>query len=110
MNRERLQMLRDMIAGIPQMQMNLDRFYTLNGNPCGTIACIAGWASIYPPFIEQGLKKGRWEEPVYNDKEGLFAVADFFDVSEEIFYERLPDERGTHKQIALRRLDALLKG
>lgn len=107
MNRERVQMLRDMMAGIPEKQIYLDSFYQsaptrADHMPCGTVACIAGWACIYPPFVEAGIKKSSY----FLD----YAAAKFFDVDEEVFFERQPEERGgTDKEVALRRLDRLLK-
>ena len=98
MNRERVQMLRDMISGIPDERIDLDKFIRGDGTPCGTIACIAGWASIYPPFRDLGFKRhGSWTEFF-----GLPKYSTLFSVNRGA-------EPGTHKQIALRRLDALLK-
>lgn len=95
MNRERVQMLRDMIAGIPARKVNLDTCIEGDGTPCGTIACIVGWASIYPPFADR------------DDREGW---VDYFDVHHtSLFGTRRSNELGTHKEVALKRLDALLK-
>ena len=109
MNRERVQMLRDMISGIPAKRLNLDKFYKKNGEPCGTIACIGGWAAIYPPFVEQGLARNVWGWPTYLGYLPKTSCALFFDIPKDTFCTRMSKDRGTHKQIALRRLDALLK-
>ena len=118
MNRERVQMLRDMMEGIPEEQVALDRFFTQNGEACNTIACIAGWAAIYPPFVEQGLTvckvdldwTAAYKAPSYAGLTEEQAAAKFFDVPAITFSYVHHDETGTHKQIALKRLDALLKG
>jgi hypothetical protein len=100
-------MLREMIAGIPGRQINLHAFYMTNGDPCGTIACIAGWAAIYPPFVDDGLRKlGPYV--LFRGTSGQFAAAEFFEVDYRVFSQRRRNERGTNKQIALARLDKLL--
>lgn len=105
MNRERVQMLRDMIAGIPENQVYLNVFY-LASEPC--VACIAGWAAIYPPFVERGFHKNSvLGIPAYGENRGLSAAAEFFDIPETIF-DQHGFEPGTDKEIALRRLDKLL--
>ncbi len=106
MNRKRVQMLRDMIAGIPDEQINLAYAYSdEDGAPlqewpakvsCGTIACMYGFARLYPPFIKEGI-------PLTSAGE----AAAFFGVPWETFF--LFGERGADKEIALRRLDKLLK-
>lgn len=109
MNRERVQMLRDMIAGIPEKNINLIAVYrkaegydntTKRPIPtCGTVACMWGWAMIYPPFVKAGI-------PRTND---WFAGTEWFDVPDDTFDYRHGHERGTDKEVALHRLDRLLK-
>ena len=103
MNRKRVQMLRNMIAGIPAKRINLDTFLRggKTAHDCRTVACIGGWASLYPPFIAQGL--------IRDGDLSTVTFAEFFDVPREIFASTAWSiERGTHKQTALRRLDKLL--
>lgn len=108
MNRKRVQMLRDMLEGIPEKRVRLPHVY-LHGasssnppKPCGAVACLAGWAWIYPPFIEEGIRE--------MNKLAVYASMDFFEVRQEVFLPADRLEHGTDKQIALARLDALLKG
>lgn len=110
MNRKRVQMLRNMMEGIPDDQVYLQSWYAQEGKPCNTIACLLGWACIYPPFVRSGLKKSPHGFPIL-DGGGAFwqAGANFFDVSADVFNGRKRGERGTDKQIALCRLDRLLK-
>lgn len=101
MNRERVQELRNVIAGIPEKNIRLDSYYTKGGEkPCGTIACIAGWACIYPPFVKAGINRTGMYSP---------DCSKFFGVPFHTFWERQWGETGTDKEIALKRLDALLK-
>lgn len=94
MNRKRVQMLRDMIAGLPKKNLNLNEVSVDEANLCGSIGCIGGWADAYPPFKAMGLH-GNWEP--------------FFDLPDgSLFAFRLDHEFGSDKQIALRRLDKLL--
>lgn len=108
MNRKLVQMLRDMLEGIPEKRIFLGSVYPddkcgLRGypRPCGTVACIAGWALLYPPFVELGIRNF-----------GFFPTekcSKFFGVSNDgPFNVRMPHEKGTDKEIALRRLDKLL--
>ena len=112
MNRKRVQMLRDMMEGIPDKQVNLDFYFIRNGDPCETIACIAGWAAIYPPFIKQGLQKKTehgFTLPYFAGFFGKEAAAKFFDVSPATFSLRqIFCSNITQKKEALKRLDALL--
>ena len=114
MNRERVQELRDMMAGIPEARVRLDRVWNddicgigpVPEHICGTIACIAGWAMLYPPFVKQGIRRA--SHSIYpTDK-----CAAFFGVPNNgAFSQRLlKDGKGADKQIALARLDALLAG
>lgn len=109
MNRKRVQMLRDMIAGLPEERVRLAEVFTdpewrlsseCPPEPCGAIACIAGWAWIYPPFIEAGIRN--------IDRSAMYAAPEFFDIPAETFSWKIGGEIGTNKEIALRRLDALL--
>lgn len=95
-------------AGIPEKMINLVAFIRGEPSPhnCETVACIGGWAAMYPPFKEMG-QEGL---PIYLWFEGSYACAIFFDVPGETFTFKFRHERGTHKQVALRRLDRLLKG
>ena len=112
MNRKRLQMLRDMIAGIPAKRINLGEVFKDDvcgdgpaPKPCGAVACMAGWAWIYPPFVRAGIRK--------ISKSPCDAADVFFGTQKDnpcLFDSAWYSESGTHKQIALRRLDALLKG
>jgi len=108
MNRERVQKLRNVIAGIPEKNIRLDDIFQGDEihesnppKPCGAIACIAGWAWIYPPFVKAGIRK--------YDCSAWHAAAEFFDVPFGTFDQRGREERGTDKEIALRRLDKLLE-
>ena len=111
MNRERVQMLRDMMEGIPESRINLSEFTNRRNNPhdCQTIACIGGWAGMYPPFKEQGFVTENDGLPHLEGVVGIYACIVFFEADSKTFFRRLPHETGTDKQIALRRLDALLK-
>lgn len=110
MNRKRVQTLRDVIAGIPAKRFDLDFVFkgdetgTQRGapNPCGAIACIAGWAWIYPPFVKAGIRKQGTVWPAD-------AAPHFFKTSASVFWSRQRGEDGTDKEVALRRLDRLLK-
>lgn len=126
MNRKRVQELRDMFAGIPATRVMLERVFSRdkyssgigvkNGiiptpKPCTAVACLAGWAWIYPPFVEAGIR----EADRFNDSVTAKCAA-FFGVSQDVFGTRgwcAPDEKsvsaGTDKQVALRRLDRLLR-
>lgn len=43
-----------MLDGIPEDNVYLGTFFKKGGAAnCGTIACTAGWASIYPPFLKE---------------------------------------------------------
>jgi len=104
-------MLRDMISGIPEKQMDLGDYYVKNGEACNTIACIAGWAAIYPPFVKQGLEIEEYlsrKSIAFRGCTGQFAAAKFFGVDYREFSPRQSSEHGTNKEIALRRLDRLL--
>lgn len=106
MNRERVQMLRDMMEGVPEERINLQSRYTIRPAQwpivdCRTIACIGGWAQLYPPFIAMGITND-WDAFF-----GMFNKRGF--VKHGLFFSGQPNERGTDKKIALRRLDALLK-
>ena len=108
MNRERVQMLRDMMEGVPEENIFLDSVYRgrrpgmdyPDHATCGTIACMFGFARLYPPFIEQGIR----EHQTF-----VTAAIQFFDIPHSVFMGIRSYELGPHKQIALRRLDALLK-
>lgn len=106
MNRKRVQMLRDMMAGIPEANIDLRRFYSDGRGKyaekparasCETIACMGGFAMIYPPFLEDGIG-------AYGD-----CFDGFFKTPFGLFFARMEGETGTDKEIALKRLDALLK-
>src|SRR3954464_13810487 len=97
MNRARLRTLRNVISGIPETNVDLSFPHVDEKNLCGSLGCIGGWASAYPPFKQMGIR-GDWE--------GFFGLT--FKQS-RLFDFRQPNERGTDKEIALRRLDALLR-
>lgn len=88
---EQIERVRDLVAmwrGIPERLVDLN-FWHEDQNAekkpaihrCGTHACLAGWACLYPPFIEQGLSFGRvgstWE-PSYQGKFWFDALDGFF--------------------------------
>jgi len=110
MNRERVQELRDVMAGIPESLVDLNSVwkndkcgYRQPPKPCGAVACIAGWALIYPPFVESGIRLG--------PDTSIGKVRTFLGLhmsQYHVLYSRQGHETGTDKQIALRRLDALL--
>lgn len=106
MNRKRVQMLRDMIAGIPEKQVDLSWPFQNAGKtlpkPCGAVACMAGWAYLYPPFVAAGIRKNK-------ARDGFCVAAnDFFDTYCFLFAGRMHSEIGTDKEVALARLDKLL--
>lgn len=105
MNRERMQELRNVIAGIPSKKINLDFPFQngLSSSPpeaCSAVACTAGWAWIYPPFIKAGIKR--------HGSCAMHAAPRFFDVESNVFSDRSCNESGSDKDVALRRIDKLL--
>ncbi|RQT26117.1 hypothetical protein [Burkholderia contaminans] len=111
----------EIIAGIPSANMNLNTWRTRDeGATCGTIACAAGWLTLHPKFQDLGLKvsnesshPNHLSRPVFNGKENMAALADLFridwDDAFQLFREKTVSERGTHKQIFLRRLREFLR-
>ena len=103
---ERRRELYNMIKGIPARQVYLDLLYA-NGcserppRACSAIACIAGWAWIYPPFIKAGIRRIT-DSP-------MSACEMFFNLPEYVFYPRQPHERGSEKTIALLRIKGFLE-
>jgi hypothetical protein len=103
-----VQELRDVIAGIPDDHIELSSIFQ-NGSrwnlpkPCGAIACVAGWAWLYPPFVEAGIRNATLDGTTMDN------CAAFFQVHVNTFEGADYNERGSDKQIALRRLDRLLE-
>lgn len=96
MHVERLKTLYEMLDGIPEQKVKLAHWWTGQSGvmpcpvdytkdeleDCGTLACAVGWACLYPPFIEMGLK-GDWATPTFGKEEDWDAVMRFFDLTME---------------------------
>lgn len=141
---ERLRTLYAMLDGIPDSRVHLRTWNRAEGSEnvgsedamhsCGSVACILGWAAIYPPFVEQGLTMGNTPSggaaPACGAALGFDAGAEFFGLNpaqsralfaggthNDLFFGRyslgaapIPETwpRLTQKQIALRRIRSLL--
>lgn len=93
-------------------------FHTRQGikTACGTVACALGSAALYPPFMKEGLgiaKTSYRATPVYNDKTGFDAGAEFFgiDLRESTYLfapSRYKKDEPNSKDVA-RRVKILIK-
>lgn len=75
MNRERLTILRDHLASLPDRQFDITDY--VQEKDCGTVACVAGWANI--------LFKSRDQQSVTAARKRLDLTAD---QSSKLFYPR----------------------
>lgn len=94
---DRLGTLYSVLAGLPGDQVNLNLFFNSEEfdtrssyklkkaldpkHRCGTIACAAGWAAVYPPFNALGLRPTTGGTLKFGRKENYSALAAFFGVS-----------------------------
>lgn len=83
---ERLRELYAMMFGVPDERVDLKN-WTSTGSfsvrSCGTAACAVGWATEYPPFIEQGLRMGDGQ-PEFGRRTNWGAVHTFFGIGDEV--------------------------
>lgn len=106
MNRERLQILRDKLATVPDDRLRMERWFDHlpeedERHPCGFAGCAAGWATTIPEFQAVGLVRvGQYihyhppgEKPeelvwhalskffdlYYRDRDHLFDPATYYD-------------------------------
>ena len=110
MQRERLQQWADSIRFDPQEVYNLSRYDT----------CASALALKNPEFNKLGfLRAGVFEDiPVYHGREGLLAIADFFEITtddaarlthvEEFSADERDDNGHVFKDAILARLTALI--
>lgn len=124
---ERVRMLYAMLSGIPEPRVKVTSWRAagrgdgyiaskaqMTKHACGTTACAAGWAAIYPPFNALGLFADRYGRPsVKHPNTGYNSCAAFFDMSFEearnTFSGEYFEEAGlTQKQTALARIRAYL--
>lgn len=65
----------------------LDRGGDVPDIPCGTAACMAGWACTIPAFARQGLTAAVYGSnyivPAYGTDEGFTALEAFFDITSD---------------------------
>lgn len=83
---ERLRELYAMMFGVPDERVNLKDWISstrFSANTCGTTACAVGWATVYPPFVEQGLEM-EGKTPVFRYATNWGAVRDFFGIQQEV--------------------------
>jgi|SRR6185369_4498484 len=129
MHLDRLKTLRDLMAATPDDKIDMNYWRrepgaifdpnTLNAPTCGTVACMLGWACMNPEFQTLGL---HFEHdsvslyPEYNGRSSAGAGAEFFDLEPKIsrlLFDAASRqelaERGSHKAVALARLDELLE-
>ena len=87
MNKERMQSLIDLMENLNDIDFNIERWT----KPCGTPACVAGWATTIPSWQARGgLTKGEkdhtihhWPLPFYEGHIQHRAFAAWADISEE---------------------------
>lgn len=127
MNRERLQILRDVFAKVPETHVQMNHWATLKNvddrfdpeNACMTAACLAGWGTTIKAFKQDGFKlkyvKDCWDRPMptYRKRIGYDAFAAFFDlgIEETVLLcdpETYKDPDVIYKKDVLKRLDELL--
>jgi len=96
MNVERLQQAIAIITDIPATKFDLEKWQqstgpfptwadSLSNTHCGTVACAAGWISLYPQFQELGMRViARGGRPVFVQQDqtwmGIDAMARLFDL------------------------------
>lgn len=67
---KRVRELVAMLRGIPEERVALEAWVQPYVG-CDTIACLAGWAAMYPPFVKQGLYLSeRSPVPMFKDFKG----------------------------------------
>lgn len=83
------------LPGLPEAQFNLENWNNsgsrFNGwyakrpdTDCGSSACAVGWATYYPEFIEQGLKRTAFAgAPAFMGEEAWDAVTAFFGLTHD---------------------------
>lgn len=126
---EKLRALREFFAGVPDHKINMDR-WSVNFNPdgdnkeysCMTAGCLAGWAGVYKPFNELGLKIINGQPIYLSGKSAYFsheAFRRFFEISIlETFYLCSPEnyitadsdrDQPIPKSKILDRLDSIIR-
>lgn len=80
MNRERLKILRDHLAGLPDEKVDMD--YIRVERDCGTVCCIAGWANE----LWNGGCIDTWKAS------GALGLSEY--QSQALFYAKLDDDDG----------------
>jgi hypothetical protein len=116
----KLRTLYAMMAGIPTNKVYLNH-WKMNGNhtklvnsealvhSCGTVGCILGFASAYPPFKAQGLTERVDGVPVYRGYYGYEAGAKFFGIGPYDAHALFGTTgHFNHKQVALQRIREFL--
>lgn len=135
---ERLRTLYSILAGIPFERLDLESFYSgtekvadllMAEHKCGTTACAAGWAAIYPEFVEQGLSsKAYCNTVIFEDLDwggryyDFSAMARFFGLSydesiaifgikdeESWFSKGIEPHQCTDRRVALHRIRRFLR-
>lgn len=109
MNRERVQQLRDHMAGLPEDAVNMDAY--LDKSPtCGTVACVAGYACLlFDSESPQSLIDAVNREEGYSFFSAAQALLGLDRETAEHVFEGSLGEEGSHRAIALKRLDSLLE-
>lgn len=93
----RLRVLRDFLQDVGPMGFSMTDFFRRDSDrinrfripdadqlPCGTAACMAGWACVVPAFREAGLRiatsyaNTRCSMPTYGGEQGFEALLRFF--------------------------------
>ena len=83
---ERLRELYAMMFGVPDERVDLKNWTSsrsFSPRSCGTRACAVGWATVYPPFMEQGLRMSDGL-PVFGARGNWGAVDTFFGIGNEV--------------------------
>lgn len=77
---------------------------------CGTIACAGGWMALMPEFQAMGVYPSLCGAPRYRGLQYAASVAERFFGDQCLFNERYySEDRGTDKEVVLRRFERLLK-